>query len=321
MKSFYIFLLRVCLVVIMPASLFAQITPIKKESQPTKVLQTQNSVTPSGSKSFPQSAKPLTPTPELVRSYNWYRQINPNNILSVINPVNTQQLADPSIQAYMNRKEMNLTGWINQNLDLGVAASCDSLVHLKALPNLAYIRFRSYPSDACFVNLAGLQQIKFLQYAGASSTPENLNITDVSMSIIGTFYNLEFLDIFSCGKVTDNGFARLAGLINLKELNLNHWTGLTPGGLQYIQHMKKLEKLRLIGDNLNDDTFKYLTNLTQLNFLNCTRAKGLTDRAADVLIAMLANMPRLTQINLQFTGVSEDAKNRIRTAYPGVSVW
>jgi hypothetical protein len=223
--------------------------------------------------------------------------------------------------AFLNRSEINLTGWINQNLDLGMAASCDSLVHLKVLTNLEYVRLRSYPSDACIANLAGLRKIKYLQYAGASSIPENLNITDASMRIIGNFTNLEFLDLFSCGYVTDNGLASLSGLVNMKELNLNYWTGLSSSCLQYLVNMKKLQKLRLVGVNLKDDSFLSLAGLPELNFLNCTRATGLTDKTADHLITMLAQMPRLTQINLQFTGVSEQAKQRIRAAYPAVSVY
>jgi hypothetical protein len=319
------FLMASIALAVMPGLANAQFAPAKQPvkvvSQPTNTLQTKTTTSPVQA----TTVKPLTPTftatAEQQRSYNWYRLINPNNIVVAINPANGPSLADGSIQIYLARKEMNLTGWINQNVDLGICASCDSLVHLRALPNLEYIRLRSYPSDICFQQLAGMRNIRYLQYAGASSNPENLMITDASMQIIAGFASLEVLDLFSCGRVTDAGLSRLSGLVNLRELNLNHWTALSPACLGYLANMKKLETLRVVGVNLNDESLRQLQNLPLLNFLNATRANGLTDQAADVLLSIMPKMPNLKRINLQFTGVSEAAKQRIRDAYPGVSVW
>jgi hypothetical protein len=295
--------------------------PVKVSSQSTKTLQQNTTTSPAQGTLI----KPLTPTftatADQQRSYNWYRMINPTNVVEAINPANASSMADASIQSYVGRREMNLTGWINQNIDLGIAASCDSLVHLRAVPNLEYVRLRSYPSDICFQQLSGMRNIRYLQYAGASSNPENLAVTDASMQIIGSFTSLEVLDIFSCGRVTDAGLSRLSGLVNLRELNLNHWTGLSPACLGYLANMKKLEVLRIVGVNLNDQSLQQLQNLPMLNFLNATRANGLTDQAVDVLLSILPRMANLKRINLQFTGVSDAAKQRLRDAYPGVSVW
>jgi Leucine-rich repeat (LRR) protein len=309
----------------MPCLAIAQFAPskqpVKIESKTTNTLQAKTTASPSQG----TIVKPLTPTftatAEQQKSYTWYRMINPTNVVVAINPANASSMADASIQAYVGRREMNLTGWINQNIDLGIAASCDSLVHLRALPSLEYVRLRSYPSDLCFQQLAGMRSIRYLQYAGASSNPENLMITDASMQIIGGFTNLEVLDIFSCNRVTDAGLARLSGLVNLRELNLNHWTGLSPACLSYLANMKKLETLRVVGMNLTDASLQQLENLPMLNFFNATRANGLTDQAADVLLSILPRMPNLKRINLQFTGVGDAAKQRIRDAYPTVSVW
>jgi len=295
--------------------------PVKVESQQTKTLQTNTVSNPKQGTISRQSTAAFSPTAEQQKSYSWYRMINSTNVVVAINPANAPAMADASIQAYLSRKEMNLTGWINQNLDLGVCASCDSLVHLRALPNLEYVRLRSYPSDLCIQYLSGMRNLRYLQYAGASSNPESLAITDASMSIIGGMPSLEILDLFSCNRVTDAGLARLSGLVNLRELNLNHWTGLSPACLGYLANMKKLETLRVVGVNLNDASLRQLENLPMLNFFNATRASGLTDQAADVLLSILPRMPNLRRINLQFTGVSDAAKQRIRDAYPGVSVW
>ena len=79
-------------------------------------------------------------------------------------------------------------------------------------------------TDIATAHVAGLA----LRYYYAGLT----QITDRSLEILGRMASLEQIDLYECNGVTDAGVAFLAGLPNLREVNLDSLPGVTFDGTQ-----------------------------------------------------------------------------------------
>jgi hypothetical protein len=114
------------------------------------------------------------------------------------------------------------------------------------------------------------------------------------MDVIGALNNLEILRLHSCRFVTDDGLSKLAGLTNLKELDLTQWS-ITDRGLNSLSAMAKLEVL----------------NLT---------STAITDAGIDILISILPGMTSCKKIILTGSQVTGKAKQRLGAIFPAIMI-
>lgn len=252
------------------------------------------STKPIPNKTFPK--KEYVENVDLLISYNWWRRVNPANTIYFLslNLVNFQN-NDTSFKSYSSKSVMSLIGF-DSNTNM-TSLSGDSLVHLAPLVTLEKLLVRSDINDAGILHLQSLKNLTHLESAythSAGSRNEYRDIRNNSMDVISGLHSLEILRLHSCRNVTDDGLAKLAGLTNLKELDLTQW-GITDNGLNSLSKMNKLEEL----------------NLT---------ATAITDAGVDILISILPGMPSFKKIILSRSQVSEKYKQLLLERYPGITI-
>src|SRR6185436_11042214 len=81
--------------------------------------------------------------------------------------------------------------------------------------------------------------------------------------------NLRELDLRTGWSISDAGLLHLAGLTKLEKLGLAHCVRITGVGLQqHLAGLTNLKKLHLTEGFLDDDELQYLAGLTNLKELN-----------------------------------------------------
>lgn len=252
------------------------------------------STKPIPNKTFPK--KEYVENIELLKSYNWWRRVNPANTIYFLSlNIVSFQNNDTSFKSYSSKSVMSLVGFeSNKNI---TSLSGDSLVYLAPLVNLEKLLVRSDINDAGILHLRGLKNLTHLESAythSAGSRNEYRDIQNNSMDIIGSLSNLEILRLHSCRNVTDDGLIKLSRLTNVKELDLTQW-GITDEGLNSLTGMHKLEVL----------------NLSQT---------AITDAGVDILISIIPGMPSFKKIILTGSKASEKNKQRLSELFPLINV-
>lgn len=199
-------------------------------------------------------------------------------------------------------RELRLPGplW-NRNADGGKDLSAQTR-HLAGLTTLRKLTFSDHFLDSIRFRDQGLEEIKTL--TGLQEL--GLRQAGITGKSLAPFSALEVLDITLC-PVTDEGFASVAGMSNLRRL----WAGntlITGAALAAIESLTKLEDLDLSGTEVDDEGLRRLAGLRKLRRLNLQGTR-VTDAAAEIL----ARLPLLEDLNLYRTRVSNAGLARLKT--------
>jgi len=121
--------------------------------------------------------------------------------------------------------------------------------------------------------------------------------------------------VISQTKITDAGVAELAGM-NLEALFLDG-TAVTSACLEAVSQIRKLKSLDLGSTNVQDDLapLAKLENLEWL-VLRDTDLSNLSDES----ITALTSIPKLARLTVTNTGITEDAKRRLKMAKPALNL-
>jgi hypothetical protein len=139
------------------------------------------------------------------------------------------------------------------------------VAHIARLPNLKRLSLRAASprlTDASLRTLAGMPRLEVLEI-------RNAPVTDAWLAHLGGMRRLGSLTLGGGDMiaVTGEGFAHLAGLPALTELEI-HSSTLTGNGLKHLGSLKHLKRLRLMeGGAFNDDDLRFLAPLTDLESL------------------------------------------------------
>jgi beta-lactamase regulating signal transducer with metallopeptidase domain/thiol-disulfide isomerase/thioredoxin len=196
------------------------------------------------------------------------------------------RITDEGIVHLAGLKELrflHLDGVVVANEGFGVGDA--GLAVLAKLPHLDFLSVsRSNVTDGGMGHLRGHPSIRFLYLGGTKVSDEGLkviaslprlehlslgaydegaNITDDGLTHLAGLTNLKSLNL-SGTEVTNEGLKRLQGLTGLEELNLDE-TNVSADGLANLAPLgRSLKKLRIYGQVINDEYAEYLGNLTSL---------------------------------------------------------
>ncbi|XP_047334680.1 F-box protein At3g58530 [Impatiens glandulifera] len=157
------------------------------------------------------------------------------------------------------------------------------------------------------INLNGCQKIsdKGIQAITAAcpnlklfSIYWNLRVTDQSIKLlVKSCKRIVDLNLSGCKNITDKGMKIIAdNYSNLEHLNLTRCIKLTDDGLRYILlKCRSLRSLNLYAlSSFTDDSYKVLSSLTQLGFLDLCGAQNLTDEG----LLCIAKCRNVVSLNL-----------------------
>ncbi|CAD7696075.1 unnamed protein product [Ostreobium quekettii] len=164
-------------------------------------------------------------------------------------------------------------------------------------------------SDAGVQQLSSLTNLRYLCLSDCNGvvdcggTVRGRGITNEGFGWLGTFASLRHLKVRRCESVTDEGVARLSGLVNLTHLDLSNShnsKAVKEGGLAALCELKALRTLRLcncvprvsnrcaqrfgrlsnltslslVGSQMSDEGFESLFGLTNLTLLDLSGCQG-----------------------------------------------
>jgi len=249
-----------------------------------------------------------------------------------------EDLLGPALQKHQGDWQAAL-----KDLRIGVEWNADGeIVELK-LPS-----FKT--SDATLAHVAQLSALEKLDFSMCR------HVTDDGIRHIAKLKELEELDMFGCsvgnlgqaylsdltnlkrlklaGKGTEVGLRHLANLKQLESLSIGYGSGypVSEEGLQHLEAMKGLRRLRLDGCEVNDrglDIIGGLNQLEQLMLQNGTMSDagmeacaGLTNlqvlnlqdcgQLGDATVARLAGTVKLSYLNLSGTRLTDDGVKHLR---------
>jgi Leucine-rich repeat (LRR) protein len=174
---------------------------------------------------------------------------------------------------------------------------------LKSLPNLVELKLLG--SQALERNaLASLRELKALRrldLSGRSSTIEKkLNGPgDDDLAPLAQLESLESLSITASPRITEAGLRHLAGLKNLRSLNL--FGVADDEGLEHLKGLENLRELNLHRTQVRGKGLVHLQELTRLETLNLSECALRPGR-----LEPLARLTSLTVLNLERTGVTDE---------------
>ncbi len=146
------------------------------------------------------------------------------------------------------------------------------LEHLKGLSKLRVLRLGGNRlTDKGLEYLTGMTNLEVLEIPNSNWVESRMRITDAGFALVARLTKLRELDI-SRLTITDKGFAQLSGLHELRRLRLDK-TQITGNGLKKLASFPQLESLSLGGPWFDDTGMDYVTachNLKQL-FLRYTK--------------------------------------------------
>ncbi|WP_207394696.1 hypothetical protein [Bremerella alba] len=138
-------------------------------------------------------------------------------------------------------------------------------------------------------------------------------ITDASLTRIGTFESLRWLDLTKT-KITDAGIAHLTGCRSLRDLSLAT-TRLSDAGLAAIGKLSTLEELDISGTPVTDAGLDHLRSLSNLKVLRMAVTQ-ITDEG----LLKLAGLQDLQMIDARQTQITPQGIERLKQSLPQVVV-
>ena len=251
----------------------------------------------------------------------------------------------PSWGKFIPGRKPKVPGWLRRAIG---DEYFQDIAHVSLLVNIAE-GTSTWPlanqtfADEAFRRLSTQFRVRTLQLGGEQISESNL-------AYVGRMSSLEEL-LISWGRViTDESFAHLAGLTNLRILYFSN-SNLTDKGLKHLKGLHRLEILHIRGYVFSDEGLAQLRGLTHLKDLSLSYsyslgsgAQKITDRGLDSLCDMkdlefldlsgwqvtekgLDKLRGLKNLKVLFTGdkgisghdlLSKEAKERLKAAMPNL---
>jgi Leucine-rich repeat (LRR) protein len=139
-------------------------------------------------------------------------------------------------------------------------------------------------------------------------------ITSKGLSHLSKLDQLEDLDLSENGQLDDEGMAPLAGLKQLKRLNL--WrVPITDAGVAHLKGLTNLQWLNLDNTQLSDAGLEYLREMKQLTFLHLG-STAVTDAGLEDLESLTA----LKDLKITRTAVTVDGVTKLKKKLPDTEI-
>jgi hypothetical protein len=202
-------------------------TQATNTTQATSTTQTTNTPSPS----TPPAAQPFVPSPQLLQSFNWWKDICPSEFgIDYLDPPTAQSFYDNAIRTYNQKTSISFYGL---SFSPGmVKLHPDSLFHLLALPNLNSVTmgFSTF-NNTSLQHISRLPNLKAvilpLQVVTTLPFSFSFDVTNQTVTSLLGNRNLENIQLAQCKLVTDTAFAGLKNQTALKRLTLGNMDGLT----------------------------------------------------------------------------------------------
>lgn len=149
-------------------------------------------------------------------------------------------------------------------------------------------------TDECLPYIAKFRNLKVLALAGQQ-------VTDLGMHQLSALSRLERLCLWDAQLLTRYGAAELAGLQQLKHLEMSN-APIGDVAIEHLSHVNTLEELSVQGGTLSDRAIEYAARLPKLKSLML----DFGDKpVAPEAVAPLAHAPALKQLSLQSSALSD----------------
>ena len=186
---------------------------------------------------------------------------------------------------------------------LSIAGSAFSDEGLRRVADLKHLHSLSlYNAN---VSTAGLQHLKprRLKTLGLTSCPQ---LGDDSLDVIGGFSSLVSLWLQDVS-LTDAGLEPLNQLGKLQGLGLVNNSHVTGAGFVSLTALNKLRFLRITGENVSNDLFAHLHQLTALEDLTVgSGTQSVNSKITDEGIKSIGSTPKLFVISFEGTGITRE---------------
>jgi hypothetical protein len=180
------------------------------------------------------------------------------------------------------------------------------LKYLPELPELQDLNlYISGTTDGDLQHLRGCTKLRGLALHA-------VGITDDGLRFIKDLNRLETLELDT--RITDEGLAHLAGLKNLKELDLSY-TQVKGDGLGYLKECKHLSQLSLKYTPVTDAGLEQLQNFPKLTWLQLEDTQ-----ISDEGLRKLTSLTQLSYLTLHNTNVTDDGVKEFRKALPKCNI-
>lgn len=138
--------------------------------------------------------------------------------------------------------------------------------------------------------------------------------TDDDLKALQAFPDVWEIRLPGLKRVTDEGLQYLAGLHNLRNLNLRS-INIEGHGLRYLSSLSKLEKLSIDEIPLIDEDLEHLESLNSLKWLDLS-STNITDKGLD----HLSKLKSLEWLSLSNTRVKAEGLANLRKSLPNCKV-
>lgn len=204
----------------------------------------------------------------------------------------------------------------------------NGLAHLANLPRLERLDLRgTLLSDAGAEGLEGLTRLTSLSlsnlndqfmamFVGGSREPVTVKvrITDVGMPHLAGLKNLRSLNLGGT-LITEAGLVHLECLTNLETLNLAH-TQVRETGLKHLAGLTNLNHLHLEGTPIRDAGLEHLRGLTHLEWLDLDNTQ-----VTNAGLEHLTGLTNLKYLGLKGTQVTDEGRRKLQQALPNCGVF
>jgi hypothetical protein len=147
---------------------------------------------------------------------------------------------------------------------LGVDLSGEHLQHLSNFPGVLALAAHDVEGNQ-MMHLADASRLRSLDLG------LNRGVTDEGLSHVAGLSDLRWINLLKT-PITDAGLAHLAGLVKLSILWVSD-TRITGAGLKHLAGLGGLEQLGLAGTEVSDSDLALLTSLTNLKYLDIRSTK------------------------------------------------
>ncbi|MGE0605883.1 MAG: hypothetical protein AB7O62_02065 [Pirellulales bacterium] len=158
------------------------------------------------------------------------------------------------------------------------------------------------------------EQIAAVRSGGSTKIKiEGAIITDDDLQLLADLAPLESLVLQVPTEISDAGLAHLAGLMNLKTLNLKNST-VTDEGLAALAGLPRLELLRLGSSQVRGPGLRHIAELAELRHLILQKAP-----LADAGLAHLHGLGKLESLYVEETETTPEGLRALQKALPNLS--
>lgn len=206
---------------------------------------------------------------------------------------NAQRTAIASIESQRGKVTLDENGQVIKVDFIAARGKTLDLTPLKLLTTVKEVNlsYNLHIGDGQMASLAGLTELRRLEL-------DQGIFTDAGMAHFKGLVKLESLGLYNCKAITDVGLTNLAGLRNLRWLNLGS-TRITDNGLAHLAGLRNLRTLDLGTTRISDAGLEHLKGLAQIDTLLLFETR-VGDRSMEI-IAGFPNMRRLVLASTRIT--------------------